>query len=164
MDKLLKRLNNFEEHILAVLLPVMCITIFVATFLRFTNIFVITWAEELARYCMVWITYIGISAAAKKGEHFCVTVVDVFLPLALQKFFIVIRIVLMLAFTVFVVRYSFVILENQIGMKQISPSLKWPMWCLYAAIPLGTLLMAVRYTIHGTMKLLDKKEPEGGKK
>ena len=161
MDKLLKRLNDFEEHILAVLLPVMCITIFVATFSRFTNLFIITWAEELARYCMVWITYIGISAAAKKGEHFCVTALAGILPPALQKVLAVIRMVLMITFTVFVTRYSIVILKNQMGMNQISPSLKWPMWCVYSGILIGCVLMAIRYTVHGTRQLLDMKKQEG---
>ena len=157
MDKLLKRLDDFEEHILAVLLPVMCITIFFATFLRFTNLFIVTWAEELARYCMVWITYIGISAAAKKGEHFCVTVINDLLPLALQKVLTVLRILLMATFTGFVVRYSIVVLGNQIKMNQISPSLKWPMWCVYSGILIGCLLMTIRYTVYGINQMLAKK-------
>jgi len=157
MDKVLKHLNNFEEHVLAFLLPVMCVTICIATFARYTNLFIITWAEELTRYCMVWLTYFGIGAAAKRGEHFCVTAFTELLPPALQKVLNVVRMVLMITFTVFVARYGLVILRNQINMGQVSPSLKWPMWLVYSVIPIGCIVMTIRYIIHGTMQLLGKK-------
>ena len=157
MGKMLKHLNDFEEHILAFLLPVMCITICIATFSRFTNIFIITWAEELTRYCMVWMTYFGISAAAKRGEHFCVTVFADMLPVAFQKVISVIRMILLLVFTFVVTKYGFTILENQLGMKQISPSLNWPMWGVYSVIIIGSVLMTIRYTIFETRQLLGKK-------
>ena len=161
MDKILKHLNNFEEHVLAVLLPVMCIVICIATFSRFTNLFIITWAEELTRYCMVWLTYFGIGAAAKRGEHFCVTAFAELLPPALQKVLNVVRMALMITFTVVVTRYGIVILRNQINMSQVSPSLKWPMWLVYSVIPIGCVIITIRYTIYGTMQLLGKQSRQG---
>ena len=157
MGKVLKHLDNFEEHILAFLLPVMCTTIFVATFSRFTNLFIITWAEELARYCMIWITYFGICAAAKKGEHFCVTIFTEMMPPSLKKIVSVIRMILMIIFTFFVTRYGIVILKSQMNMKQTSPSLFWPMWCVYSVILIGCVLMMIRYTIYGINELKAEK-------
>ena len=156
MNNMLKRLDNFEEHVIAVLLPVMCIVICVATFSRYTNLFIITWAEELTRYCMVWLTYFGIGAAAKRGEHFCVMAFVELLWPPLQKVLIVVRMVLMITFTVIVARYGLVILQNQINMGQVSPSLKLPMWLVYSVIPVGCIIMTTRYVIHGTMQLLGK--------
>ena len=161
MSKVLKHLNNFEEHILAVLLPVMCITIFISTFTRFTNIFIISWAEELTRYCMVWMTYFGISAAAKRGENFCVTVFAEMLPPSIRKVISVIRMVLMLIFTFIVTKYGFTILENQFGMQQVSPSLNWPMWCVYSVIIIGCVLMTIRYIIYETKTILGRKVEQG---
>ena len=160
MNSILKRLDNFEEHVIAVLLPVMCIVICIATFSRYTNLFIITWAEELTRYCMVWLTYFGIGAAAKRGEHFCVMSFAELLPSALQKVLSVVRMLLMVTFTVFVARYAIVILKNQINMGQVSPSLKWPMWCVYSVIPIGCIIMTIRYIMHGTMQLLGKENRE----
>jgi C4-dicarboxylate transporter DctQ subunit len=139
----------------------MCIAICIATFLRFTNLFVITWAEELTRYCMVWLTYFGIGAAAKRGEHFCVTTFAELLPPAVQKVLNVVRMLLMITFAVFVARYGIVILKNQINMGQVSPSLKLPMWLVYSVIPIGCTIMTIRYTIQGTMQLLGKKNWQG---
>jgi len=161
MVKTLKHLNNFEEHVIAVLLPFMCILICVATFSRFTNLFIITWAEELTRYCMIWLTYFGIGAAAKRGEHFCVMAFVDLLPTVMQKIFIVVRMALMITFTIVVARFAFVILNNQINMGQVTPSLRWPMWMVYSVIPIGCIIMTVRYTMYGTMQLLGQKNWQG---
>ena len=153
MKNLLKRLNNIEEYLLAFLLPFMCVVIFVSTFLRFTNVFVITWGEELARYCMIWILFVGISAAAKKGEHFCVTAFILFMPHKLQRALIVVRMILMTGFTLFVTRFCIVILKNQMMMGQITPSLKWPMWLMYTAVLIGCISMLIRYVVFGILEL-----------
>ena len=153
MNNLLKRLNNFEEYALTVLLPAMCITIFVATFMRFTNIIVIPWAEELARYMMIWILFFGIGAAAKKGEHFCVMVFAQLFPKSIQKVISVIRMILMIGFMLFVSRFCIIILKNQMMMGQVTPSLFWPMWCVYSGVLVGALIMMIRYVMYGIQEL-----------
>lgn len=55
MKKVLDFFENFEEKALSVILSAMVITIFIATFFRFTKIMIIPWAEELARYLMIWL-------------------------------------------------------------------------------------------------------------
>ena len=153
MNKLLKRLNNFEEYALAVLLPAMCIVIFINTFMRFSNILIIPWAEELARYMMIWILFFGISAVAKRGEHFCVMAFVMFLPMSIQKIISVLRMILMIGFTLFVARFCIVILKNQMMMGQVTPSLYWPMWTMYTAVLVGCVLMMIRYVVFGILEL-----------
>jgi len=153
MKNLFKRLNNIEEYLLAFLLPLMCIIIFVNTFCRFTNVFIITWAEELARYCMIWILFVGASAAAKKGEHFCVTAFTMIMPEKFQKALVVVRMILMTGFLLFVSRFCIVILKNQMMMGQVTPSLHWPMWCVYTAVLVGCVSMLVRYIVHSIQQL-----------
>ena len=161
MKNFLKRMNdNIEEYLLAFLLPFMCVVIFVATFLRFTNLFIITWAEELARYCMIWILFIGISAAAKRGEHFCVTAFTLLMPKTVQRILIVVRMFLMAGFTLFVGRFCIFILKNQMMMGQVTPSLHWPMWLMYTAVLVGCVAMFVRYVVHGIQQLRSEKEQQ----
>lgn len=148
MKKILKMLDNMEENILSLLLPIMCIVIFVATFCRYTKIVTISWAEEFARYCMVWIIFLGISVAAKKGEHFFVSALVFALPKKIQNIVAILKIVLLMGFNGFVGFYCIKIIENQMMMEQVTPSLKWPMWIIYMAIPIGLSLMAIRYMIH----------------
>ena len=142
---------------LVVLLPAMCAAIFLSTFMRFTNLLVIPWAEELTRYMMIWMMFFGISAAAKRVEHFCITAFVMLLPQPIQKFIGIIRILLMTGFTLFVGRFCIVILQNQMMMGQVSPSLKWPMWTMYSAVFVGCTLMLIRYLVHGIKELLPNK-------
>jgi C4-dicarboxylate transporter DctQ subunit len=153
MNKWLQRLSSFEDYFLVVLLPAMCALVFYATFCRYFNFFIIPWAEELARYMMIWILFFGASAAAKRGEHFCVTALTASLPIRFQKALSIIRMILMIAFTLFVSRFCIVILRNQMMMKQVSPSLHWPMWTMYSAILIGSVLMMIRYIIRGIREL-----------
>ena len=157
MSKFLKHLNNFEEYMLVILLPAMCAAIFLSTFMRFTNLLVIPWAEELTRYMMIWMMFFGISAAAKRGEHFCITAFVMLLPLPFQKFVGIIRILLMTGFTLFITRFCIVILRHQMMMGQLSPALKVPMWTMYSAIIVGCVLMLFRYTVFGIRELREKK-------
>ena len=160
MKNLFKRLNNFEEYLLAFLLPFMCTIIFVSTFCRFTNILIIPWAEELARYCMIWILFLGASASAKRGEHFCVTAFTILMPQTVQKALIVVRIILMTGFMLFVSRFCIFILKNQMMMGQVTPSLKWPMWVMYTAVLVGCVCMLARYIVHGIHEFRASKEQQ----
>ena len=160
MNKLFKRLNSFEEYALAFLLPFMCVVIFVSTFCRFTNILIIPWAEELARYCMIWILFLGASASAKKGEHFCVTAFTMLMPQHVQRALFVVRMILMAGFMIFVSRFCIVILKNQMMMGQVTPSLKWPMWFMYTAVLVGCISMLIRYIVHGIQELRANKEQQ----
>lgn len=162
MKKLFHFIDHFEENLLFFLLPFMCIVIFISTFCRFTKLLIIPWGEELARYCMVWIIFLGIGAAAKHGEHFSVTAVTGALPKNIQNILTVVRSLILVGFNLFVAWYCIIIIQNQMMMQQVTPSLKWPMWVIYAAIPVGSLLMAIRYTIHSVHEIRDRSAQNQG--
>ena len=54
MKRFFDGLKKAEEKLIAVLLAVMVIVIFAATIGRYTMLFSLPWAEELARYLMIW--------------------------------------------------------------------------------------------------------------
>ncbi|MDR1043769.1 MAG: TRAP transporter small permease [Candidatus Adiutrix sp.] len=139
-----KVIDNFEEFFLAILLPCMCIVVFVNTVGRYTGTFSIDWAEESARYMMIWLVFLGISAAAKNNAHFAVGVVFLLSP---RKFHIPLRLFILLLVLVFTVTATILGLQYASrlqSMGQISPALAIPMWVMYGAIPVGCCLMAVR--------------------
>lgn len=148
-----------QEIICVVLMIVMCIVIFAATVARSLNLFVVSWAEELARYCMIWIVFMGIGVAAQKGEHFCVEALSLVLSKKALKVMRVVCAVLVTAFCLFAGWYSIDILVFQIQGGQITPSLNWPMWWIYLAMPIGLFLMAANYCWH-TYEIVTEKEKE----
>jgi C4-dicarboxylate transporter DctQ subunit len=158
MNRFLERLDKFEDYLLAFLLPAMTVTILIATFTRFTNLFIVHWAEELTRYMMIWLMFLGASAAMKKGEHFSVTALTMVLPPIIQKILNIVRMILMTGFFIFISRYTIVILKNQMMMGQISPALHWPMWTVYSAVLVGCVLMLIRFLVHDIKKLRNEKK------
>lgn len=139
-----KVLNNLEEYLMAFFLPLMCIIVFANTVGRYTGLLSIPWAEEAARYLMIWLVFLGIAAAAKKNQHFAVEVLFLLTPKGFHKYaraFILIMVAFFTG-TVFILAIKFVM--NLQKMGQVSPSLGIPMWVMYSAIPVGCSLMAVR--------------------
>lgn len=144
--------------LMVALMIIMCVVIFIATIARFTNLFIIVWAEELARYCMIWVIFLGIGAAAESGEHFCVEALELFCPKKILDIITVVKAVLVFLFSGFVSYYAFTILQKQMAGGQITPSLRWPMWTMYLAIPLGLIIMSLCYAYHAYEKLAVKDE------
>lgn len=138
-------LGNIEEYAMLVLLPAMVVVVLLATLARYTGLFGMFWGEELARYIMVYVAYIGMSLAMKRGAHIGVTfLTDRFThPVAVQ-FFKILRLVIVLAFCGIISWFMYQIIGKQMHSGQTSPSLWIPIWIPYAAVPLGMILMAFR--------------------
>lgn len=137
-------LDNIEEYLLLVLFPLMVIVVFVATCVRYLTVMSLSWAEEVARYSMVWIAYIGASLGVKRNAHLGVEAVLLLLPKGSRKFFDYLRYLIIILFNLLIAYYTFQIIQSQVSTEQVSPSLRIPMWFAYGAIPVGSLLMAWR--------------------
>lgn len=137
-------LNNLEEYLIAVFLPAMCLIVFVNTVGRYTGALSIPWAEEAARYLMIWLVFLGIAAAAKHNSHFAVEVLFLLTPKGFHKYarYLISVVVILFCLTVSMLAFKFV--GNLHRMGQVSPSLGIPMWLMYSSIPIGCSLMAVR--------------------
>ena len=137
-------LDNIEEYILLFLFPLMVIVVFVATCVRYLTVMSLPWAEEVARYSMVWIAYIGASLGIKRNAHLGVEAVLLLLPQGTRKYFDYLRYLIIILFNVLIAYYTFQIIQSQISTEQVSPSLRIPMWFAYGAVPVGAVLMAWR--------------------
>ena len=77
-NKFFKKLDaNGERWLLLPLYALIVITIFVEVFRRFVLSYSSIWAEEIARYAFIYVSWIGASAAIKNRAHIRI---DVILP------------------------------------------------------------------------------------
>ncbi|PIE34087.1 hypothetical protein CSA56_09265 [candidate division KSB3 bacterium] len=144
-NKFLHHLDHFEEYALLVLFPMMVVVVFVATLARYFNLFPMFWGEEVARYIMVYMAYIGAGLAMKKGAHVGVSfLVDTIKNPAVRKVFDVIRLGVVLFFCGIIIYYIVQIIQSPIFKIQTTPALFIPMWIPYAAVPLGMILISIR--------------------
>ena len=140
-----KVFDNFEEYVLLFLFPLMVIVVFIATLARYFNLFPMFWGEEVARYIMVFMAYIGAGLGMKKGAHVGVSFfTDKIRGQKLRILFETMRTGIILFFCLMIMYYYRGIIVHQIFMGQTTPALYIPMWIPYSAVPLGMFLVALR--------------------
>ena len=101
----------------------------------------LAWSEELARYCFVWIVFLGATLGLERGVHIGVDILTNLLPATLQRWLARLNEVLILAFTLTIIVASLPVIEA--NRLQYSPALGFQMAKIYLAIPLGMAVMAL---------------------
>ena len=140
-----KIVDNFEEYALLLLFPLMVAVVFTATLARYLNLFPMFWCEEVARYIMVFMAYIGAGLGMKKGAHVGVSFfTDRFRNVKIRIFLEGFRLGIIVFFCGMIMYYYRSIIVHQISMGQTTPALYIPMWVPYSAVPLGMFLVALR--------------------
>ncbi len=98
------------------------------------------WTEEVARFLLVWITFLAGTLAFQRGRHIAVTFAVDALPLPLRKLARLAALAIVLAFmvTLVVIGHSYM----QVQSFQKSAALRLSMTYVYAVIPLSAGIMA----------------------
>jgi C4-dicarboxylate transporter DctQ subunit len=123
----------------------MVAVVFTATLARYLNLFPMFWGEEVARYIMVFMAYIGAGLGMKKGAHVGVSFfTDRFRNVKIRIFLEGFRLGIIVFFCGMIMYYYRSIIVHQISMGQTTPALYIPMWVPYSAVPLGMFLVALR--------------------
>lgn len=113
------------------------ITLQIVSRVLFTSV---SWTEEVARFLLIWITFLGAALAYQQGRHIAVTVLRDNLPPALRR---------LVTGAAFLVAIVFLLTLAKIGWQymnmqsfQKSPSMRLSMTYVYAVMPFSALLMA----------------------
>lgn len=137
MKNVIATLQKVENFIMASSFIVMTLSAFAQVVNRNLIGAGISWFEELARYCMVYMALLGTEVGLRDGSQIAVTaIVDRIkgVPRALVDIFGKAVIVAFSA-TVFVCSWNPIMKQIQFG--QLSPGLEIPMYIPYAALPLS---------------------------
>lgn len=139
-----KILDNIEEIGGVISLTAMFIVVLINVFMRYVVKLPFTIGEELARYLMIWATYIGVSMGVRRRAHLGVTAfVDRF-PVKAQKPVSIIAdlVTLGVFIALLVVSIQFILLTKTTG--QTTPAMKIPFYIIYSVLPIGFAFSAVR--------------------
>lgn len=154
--------NNLEAMIVSTLLFTMSILVGLQVFMRYVMRNSLSWSEELARYCMVWLVYVGVSYAVKKNMHIRVDVINLVLSDRMKKAVAVFANLMFLAFAVIVVWLGYGMAMRIARLEQTSPGLEIPMACVYMAVPCGLGLSAIRLVQSLIVVIKGDKSPAAG--
>lgn len=164
----MKIIRWFDEHIEEVLLTIfssiMVVVIFIQVVMRQLDNS-LSWSEELARYCFIWLVYVGISYGVKKQRHIKVDVLLLVLKEKGQIILTIIANIIFMVFAIFVIRYGYDIASKLLTFGQKSPALHIPMGLVYMATPIGmglTVIRLLQNLIKHFKALFGEGEFEGG--
>jgi C4-dicarboxylate transporter DctQ subunit len=139
-------LSRVEEFLLGILLTTASLVLFANVVARYVFNWGFPWAEELVRYEIIWMVFLGGSIAARQGLHIGVDILVRFAPVPLRKPISILINTISLAFCALIVYYGSSLIYQTRMFGQVSPALQVPMWMVQTAIPLGAGLMALRFS------------------
>lgn len=169
MKKALSWLQKVENLIIIITFAIMVIAAFAQVVNRNIFKFGIGWFEELAVYCMIYMTLLGTEMGLRDGTQASVTaVVDRLKGKAKLAIQIVAKL-LVVVFTAIITNSAWGMVMKQIQTGQTSAALKVPMAIPYAALLISfaimTLVQGVSLVIMTVQLFKPASEPkEGGVK
>jgi len=147
MDKFYEGFNRFEKVVLGLIMCMLIIMGFVQVIFRFVLEVSLAWAEELMTFLMIWVAYLGSSAATNERKHIIVSMFVDLMPKPLRIRFTVISQVLWLACSIVMAYLGWCITMNYINRGAVTLGGQFPFWCASIAIPLSMALMAIRVVV-----------------
>ncbi|KJS20157.1 MAG: hypothetical protein VR72_15715 [Clostridiaceae bacterium BRH_c20a] len=131
--------NKLLVKLIGVMMLLMSIFVFIQVFCRYLLGFTIPWTEEIARYLMIWSTFLGASVAMRRSSLISLEIFVHFTPKLVSK---------IITFSAIVISFVFFLVLSKIGLEMIilsgtetSPVTKFPMTYVYAALPVSMVFM-----------------------
>jgi TRAP-type C4-dicarboxylate transport system permease small subunit len=145
-------MKTFEKYlmianrgVLIALLSAMAVIIFSNVILRYSTNQSIEWAEEVARYMMVWLTFLGAGPVLRYGGHIAVENLQDSVPLAWARAIRVFIAVMLTVFFSFIIWYGVIYVDRV--QFQMTPTTQVSMSWVYAAMPVGGALLLLHWLL-----------------
>jgi TRAP-type C4-dicarboxylate transport system permease small subunit len=127
--KIMAGFLRLVDHFIVASLALMVILVFTNVVLRYGFGSGITYSEELSRFLMVWLAFVGGAAAMHTHQHLGMNCVVLLLPSIGKKIFAVASILLMLVCFGYFFYGSW--LQTVVNLEVRSPALQMPMCYFY---------------------------------
>ncbi len=133
-------INKGVEYLLSALGISMAVIVATEVFCRYLLNHSLFWSEELARYILVWLTFLGATAAYWRRAHPGIDLLSSRMGPRLRRVNAII--VHMVSLCFFLVMIYHGVLFSFFVRLQITPALSLPKWMILIIIPISGLLLA----------------------
>lgn len=103
------------------------------------------WADEVARYTMIWLTFLGSGLALREGAHVAISNAQEALPGPAAYALRAIILLILFSFFIFMIWVGIEYMQRM--AIQRSAALRLPMKWVYAAMPAGFALMTIHLAL-----------------
>jgi len=152
------RLIWLLERLCTVLFLFMAIILFVQVVLRYLFADSLFWAEEAARYAMVWLIFLGSVMAACQGAHTRIGFFVDLLPEGPRRY-VESGVTLLCALTCAAIAWYGITVVN-VAMMSKSPAMRLPLGYVFSAAPICCAVMAVIFLIRAVLQFTGRALPE----
>lgn len=143
-------IRNIERVFIAVVMIAMSLLYFINVAVRFLApqfASDLAWIEEAALFGLAFLVFLGLGLALERRRHIAMTaILDGLAPPTARIVHIIINIA-GLVFCLLLTKFSFDLAVFIYNSGQISPTLGTTMLWLYAPLPIGFALLALRYLL-----------------
>lgn len=105
----------------------------------------IPWAEEITRYTLLWTVFVGAGVTAREGAHISMEAFFNLLPEKLQRIGWLAINLFCIATIATILSFGAAMVRMVIDTGQTSEAAFVPMWIIYGAFPVGSVLMILGY-------------------
>ncbi|WP_281758224.1 TRAP transporter small permease [Succinatimonas hippei] len=148
-----KKFAAGEAVVIGVLLLIMSAFAFLQVLARYCFSISIVWCEEVTRYCMIWMTFIGTAYAVSKQEHINIDMMTEWVKHKTGFDLRHILNILILGFSLFCVFYGWHLVVSTQASGQMTPALRIPMYWVYLIMEFSLVLTA----FHSLVRVIDFK-------
>jgi TRAP-type C4-dicarboxylate transport system permease small subunit len=138
---LIRRLTRFVEWMLTVLSILIFVVVFLQVLFRYLLRQPLFWSEELPRYLLIWMCFLAAAVAQKHDAHINITLCLAPLSTRARQVLKILTDAIILAF-LWILIYSGGLVTS-ITAHHRSTALQLPMGLVYAALPVGAILMSL---------------------
>lgn len=137
LERLYVQLNR---ALVGALMVAMFLLVFVNVVTRYGFGFSFSWSEEIARFLMIWATFLGAGLALREGRHVAIEILQDRLPARARRALRITLAAVILAFLalITVIGAQFV----AFGWSKVTLATQMPRGIPYLAIPLGAAMLA----------------------
>ncbi len=136
----MKFINKLEENIIGIGLLGSVLLVFVNVLLRYILNSSSTWIEEIVRYLIIWITFIGSAVCFRNMSHMGIDLIFSFVKGGVKKAVEIYIIIASIAFMSFLLKYGIDLFLFTQASGQITPALGIKLHWIYIGIPFGAAL------------------------
>jgi TRAP-type C4-dicarboxylate transport system permease small subunit len=165
MDKI-NDINRFlvraEKIVAGALISGISICVLFQVIFRYLLKSPLAWSDEMSRYLLVWMVFVGAAVATDRLSHFHMDVIRQFIPASFSRHVDIGVLLAMFVFAASIAIFGVQILGTV--HRQFSPAMEVKMSYAYLAMPIGGTLMCWHLAVHLLNKFLasnENPEPDG---
>ena len=160
INKLSDAVYSFEKLVAIILATVLIIALAGGVLFRYVFESPLFWSDELAIFCLIWITFIGGSMGLKQKASPSITIVTDLVSTKVRKILTILSNIILLVFVGYVLYLAINWITMPNILVQTSTAMNMPKIYFYLSIPVSFVFMVI-HVFNATLQSFTDVEEEG---